>query len=251
METYWRGHEERWAAIFSPWLLLSMFVLVIKPVLTLSSVSVLVSVFAKEFFKCLFKQWWSALRGKYSNWSVKPWLLQDDVMHVIMCKISLEKTCDWGESGCQISGEPCIFLNQNSYTCKQPCRALFSQKLIFWKPSKRHLIFKWADRWKRVSGGAGVEMSWLMGQWRAVASEFMSQSKSEYWEHCHRVILDILRIIWQCIMLEICHAKKMSMPSLCSWNYNLRCSEEWLLLCQFSMDHCRTHWPQPSSLIHS
>lgn len=155
METYWRGHEERWAAIFSPWLLLSMFVLVIKPVLTLSSVSVLVSVFAKESFKCLFKQWWSALRGKYSNWSVKPWLLQDDVMHVIMCKISLEKTCDWGESGCQISGEPCIFLNQNSYTCKQPCRALFSQKLIFWKPSKRHLIFKWADRWKRVSGGGG------------------------------------------------------------------------------------------------
>lgn len=155
METYWRGHEERWAAIFSPWLLLSMFVLVIKPVLTLSSVSVLVSVFAKEFFKCLFKQWWSALRGKYSNWSVKPWLLQDDVMHVIMCKISLEKTCDWGESGCQISGEPCIFLNQNSYTCKQPCRALFSQKLIFWKPSKRHLIFKWADRWKRVNGGGG------------------------------------------------------------------------------------------------
>lgn len=58
-----------------------------------------------------------------------------------------------------------------------------------------------------------VKMSWLMGQWHAVSGEFMSQSKSEYWERGHRVTLAILRIIWQCIMLEICHAKKMSMPS--------------------------------------
>lgn len=192
-----------------------------------------------------------SFRGKYSNWSVKPWLLQDDVMHVIMCKISLEKTCDWGESGCQISGEPCIFLNQNSYTCNslaEPCspRSLFSGS----HPSATSYSNGLTGEKESVEG-AGVEMSWLMGQWRAVASEFMSQSKSEYWEHGHRVILDILRIIWQCIMLEICHAKKMSMPSLCGWNYNLRCSEEWLLLCQFSMDHCRTHWQQPSSLIHS
>lgn len=57
-----------------------------------------------------------------------------------------------------------------------------------------------------------VEMSWLMGQWHAVSGGFMSQSKSEYWKCDHCVTLAILRIIWQCIMLEICHAKKMPSP---------------------------------------
>ncbi len=118
------------------------------------------------------------------------------------------------------TGELCIFLNQNSYMCKQLCQAVFSQRLILWKPSKRHLIglFKWADRWRRVERrwrrGVWMEMSWLMGQWHAAAAEFMSQSKSEYWERGHHVKLAILRIIWQCIMLEICHAKTMSVPSL-------------------------------------
>lgn len=61
--------------------------------------------------------------------------------------------------------------------------------------------------------GGGAETTWLMGQWHAAAGGFMSQGESEYWERRHHVTLAILRIIWQCIMLEICHAKKMSAPS--------------------------------------
>lgn len=41
-------------------------------------------------------------------------------------------------------------------------------------------------------------------------------------------------------MLEICHAKKMSVSSPCGWNYNLRCGEEWLPLCQISADEFDT-----------
>lgn len=112
------------------------------------------------------------------------------------------------------TGQLCIFLYQNAYTCKQLCQALFSQRLILWKSSKRHLKFKWADRWRRVKGEEeGLETRWLMGQRHTVAAEFMSQSKSEYWESGHHVTLTVLRIIWQCIMLEICHAKKMCLPS--------------------------------------
>lgn len=53
----------------------------------------------------------------------------------------------------------------------------------------------------------------------------------------------ILRIIWQCIMLEICHTKKMSVPVPRGWNYNLWWSGEWLArppLREFSADGCDT-----------
>ena len=113
------------------------------------------------------------------------------------------------------TGELCIFLNQNSYTCKTALPGLVLPEAYFVEAIQAppHIQMGWQVKKERRRGWGGVEMSWLMGQWHTVAAGFMSQSKSEYWECSHRVTLAILRIIWQCIMLEICHAKKMSVPS--------------------------------------
>lgn len=105
----------------------------------------------------------------------------------------------WGERGSHLCWHGYAY---SPIACKQLCQAVFSQRLILWEPSKR--IFKWADRWGRVReragvgwGGVGWRSPWLMVQWHVVAAEFMSQSKSEYWEHGHRVTLTVLRIIWR------------------------------------------------------
>lgn len=144
-----------------------------------------------------------------------PWLLpQEDEIYLVMCKYIWRGSFDWVEGGLS---RPLARESSAYSSIKIPTRvnSLFPQRLILWKPSKRHLKFKWADRWRGVKGerGWGRRCCDWWGQWHAVAAEFMSQSKSEYWERGHHVILAILRIIWQCIMSEICHAKKMSMPS--------------------------------------
>lgn len=133
----------------------------------------------------------------------------------------------WGEKWASHPlAQPCVFLNHISRTCKQRCQAALSQRLIFWEPFKRHLIFKWADRWRRVNEeGWGWRSSWLMVQWHVVAAGFMSQSKSEYWEHGRHVTAVVLRIIWQRIMLEICHVKKDERALPCGHNHNLQSSK--------------------------
>lgn len=169
----------------------------------------------RNFVKMPFKRRASTLQANVQIYSQ---IWHDDELRGGMCKQNQETASVWGEKGVSHPlAQPCMFLNQISRTCKQRCQAVLSQRLIFWEPSKRHLIFKWADRWRRVSERARVggrwRSSWLMVQWHVVAAGFMSQSKSEYWEHGRHVTPVVLRIIWQCIMLEICHVKKMSMPS--------------------------------------
>lgn len=72
-----------------------------------------------------------------------------------------------------------------------------------------HIQIGWQVTCRSRRGGGWRGSDW----WHTLAAEFMSQSKSEYGERGHRVTLAILRIIWQCIMSEMCHSKKMSASS--------------------------------------
>lgn len=142
-------------------------------------------------------------------------------MDLVICKwVSRRPVTEGGGAvKCVGTAELHGFLNQNSYMCKQlyrPCspRSLFHGSHPSATSYSNGLT---GEKKKKTEGGEGglwVEMSWLMGQWHAAAPGFMSQSKSEYWEHGHHVTPDILRIIWQCIMLEICHTKRWACPPL-------------------------------------
>lgn len=147
-----------------------------------------------------------------------------------MCKQNQETSSVWGEKRASHPlAQPCMFLNQISRTCKQRCQAVLSQRLIFWEPSKRHLIFKmgWQvkkSQWVRTGGGRW-RSSWLMVQWHVVAAGFMSQSKSEYWEHgrpCHaRRIKNYLTMHY----VGDLSRKKDERALPCGYNHNLQWSK--------------------------
>lgn len=132
----------------------------------------------RHFVKILFKHCASTL---LTNVQIYAQTWQDDERRSVMWKQIGKRPLSGVKRGVSHpQGEPCVFLNHISHTCKQLCQALLPQRLIFWEPPKRHLIFKWADRWKRVTGVGRWRVWWLMVQWHVVAGKFMSQSKSEY-----------------------------------------------------------------------
>lgn len=152
-------------------------------------------------------------------------MLQDDEMHLLT---SGKDRAGWKCLSKTVgTGEPFIFLNQNCYTCKQLCQALFSQEAYFLEAIQAppHIQMGWQVKKSRRRGRGGADI--LIDGPMARGDGWVYEPE-QIWilrtrPSCHTGHIKSYLTMHYVGDLS---RKKDEHALPCGWNYNLLCSEE-------------------------